>query len=75
MRLRIRDMREDKDLTQQAVADMLNCDRSLYSRYERQEREVPLWVVNKLAEYYGTSVDYLIGRTDERSPYLPAKYK
>jgi len=68
-------MREDKDLTQQAVADMLNCDRSLYSRYERQEREVPLWVVNKLAEYYGTSVDYLIGRTDERSPYLPAKYK
>jgi len=75
MNLRLRDLREDKDLTQQFIADMLNCDQSLYSKYERQIREVPLWVVNKLAEYYGTSVDYLIGRTDERSPYPSSKIR
>lgn len=73
MELRIRDMREDRDLTQQAIADMVQCDQSLYSKYERGEREIPLTIIAKLADYYKTSVDYLIGRTDEPRPYPPGR--
>ncbi|QAT51354.1 XRE family transcriptional regulator [Caproiciproducens sp. NJN-50] len=69
MRLRIRDMREDHDLTQRQVAEYLMCDQSLYSKYERGEREIPLNVVIQLAQYYKTSVDYLVGLTDSRKPY------
>lgn len=64
MNLRIRDMREDNDLTQKQIASILNCDQSLYSKYERGEREIPLSLIIKLADYYNTSIDYLIGRTD-----------
>ena len=69
MRLRIRDMREDEDLTQKEVAEYLICDQSLYSKYERGERVVPFEVMVKLAEYYNTSIDYLAGLTDEKTPY------
>ena len=71
MQLRIRDMREDADLTQQQVADYLHCDQSLYSKYERLERPLPLELADKLADYYGVSVDYLIGRTNRKEPYPP----
>ena len=71
--MRIRDLREDNDLTQQAIADYLPCDQSLYSKYERGEREVPLAVVCRLADYYQTSVDYLVRRTDDPTPYPPGK--
>ena len=64
MKLRIRDMREDSDLTQQQVAEMLMCDQSLYSKYERGEREIPLRLLIILAEYYGVSLDYLACRTE-----------
>ena len=64
MKLRIRDMREDKDLTQQKIADILLCDQSLYSKYERGEREIPLTLLIKLADFYDTSLDYLVGRTN-----------
>ena len=69
MKLRIRDLREDADLTQREIADYLLCDQSLYSKYEREEREVPLAILVKLAQYYHTSIDYLVGLTDERTPY------
>ncbi len=69
MRLRIRDIREDKDLTQGKVAEYLLCDQSLYSKYERGERPIPLEAIVKLAEFYGTSVDYLVGLTDNPKPY------
>jgi len=69
MRLRIRDCREDRDITQKQLADYLRCDQSLYSKYERGERDVPLHVMIRLADYYGTSIDYLVGRTDEIKPY------
>ena len=72
MKLRIRDLREDKDLTQKEIADILMCDQSLYSKYERGERPLPLESASKLADYYGVSVDYLIGRTSCKQPY-PAK--
>jgi len=69
MRLRIRDLREDKDLTQKVIAEYLLCDQSLYSKYERGERQLPLEYADMLADYYGVSVDYLIGRTSVKKPY------
>ena len=62
MKLRIRDLREDHDIKQQQIADYLMCDQSLYSKYERNERELPLEYAAKLADYYGVSLDYLVGR-------------
>lgn len=69
MRLRIRDLREDSDLTQKQVAEYLMCDQSLYSKYEREERVLPLEAAIKLAQFYHTSVDYLVGLTGNRTPY------
>ena len=69
MQLRIRDLREDRDLKQKQIADLLMCDQSLYSKYERQERPLPLELAVKLADFYGVSVDYLIGRTNIKKPY------
>lgn len=69
MKLRIRDLREDNDLTQKAVAKHLMCDQSLYSKYERGEREIPLKLVVELAKFYNVSVDYLVGLTDENMSY------
>lgn len=66
MKLRIRDIREDNDLTQQQIANILLCDQSLYSKYERGEREIPLHLLIKLADYYNTSLDYLVGRIDNK---------
>lgn len=62
MKLRIRDLREDHDLTQQRVAEILMCDQSLYSKYERGERVLPLELAVKLADLYNVSLDYLVGR-------------
>lgn len=64
---RIRDLREDADQTQQAVADLLNMQRSVYRRYELGEREIPVWAVIRLAEYYHVSTDYLLGLTERRT--------
>lgn len=75
MKLRIRDLREDRDLKQRQVASDLLCDQSLYSKYERGERPLPLELAERLADYFGTSVDYLLGRTDEKTPYPPSKRK
>ena len=62
-------MREDHDMTQKQVAEFLLCDQSLYSKYERGEREIPLNMMVKLAQLYHTSVDYLAGLTDDSRPY------
>ena len=69
MNLRIRDLREDRDLKQWQVAEVLRCDQSLYSKYERGERPMPLEHADTLADFYGVSVDYLLGRTDQPTPY------
>ena len=66
MRLRIRDLREDHDYTQKYIAEYLICDQSLYSKYERGERPVPLDVMIKLADLYGVSMDYLCGRSNQK---------
>ena len=64
MILRIRDLREDRDLKQREIAELLLCDQSLYSKYERGERLLPLDRAVQLADYYGVTLDYLTGRTD-----------
>ena len=69
MKLRIRDLREDRDLTQKQISDYLMCDQSLYSKYEREERSLPLELAGKLADFYGVSMDYLTGRTNVKTPY------
>ncbi|CBK73786.1 transcriptional regulator, XRE family [Butyrivibrio fibrisolvens 16/4] len=63
---RLEDLRIDHDLSQQAVADILFCQREVYRRYEKGERELPLSYAVKLAEFYRVSLDYLVGRSDKR---------
>ncbi|HQL99798.1 MAG: helix-turn-helix transcriptional regulator [Clostridia bacterium] len=69
MYARIRDLREDSDKTQKEVSEYLFCDQSLYSKYERGLRDVPVSIVIKLAKFYGTSTDYILGLTDVKKPY------
>ena len=69
MRLRIRDIREDKDLTQKAIAKLLNCKQQTYSRYETGEITIDIYRLETLAEFYNTSTDYLLGLTNETKPY------
>lgn len=66
---RIRNLREDKDLTQTEVAKILNMSQTGYSKYEVGENDIPTAILIKLADFYNTSVDYLLGRTDKKTPY------
>ena len=66
---RIRDLREDKDQTQKDLAHVLNCTQVCYSHYENGKRSIPTGVLEALADYYGVSVDYLMGRTNVKAPY------
>ena len=66
---RLRNLREDGDLSQQQVADYLGMKQPQYSRYERGLRDVPSDILIRLAGLYGTSVDYILGLTNERAPY------
>ena len=66
---RIRDLREDRDLKQDDLAKMLNCTQACYSNYENGRRDIPTEVLSSLADFYGVSVDYLLGRTDTKIPY------
>ena len=66
---RIRDMREDRDLLQKDMAAYLRCTQTCYSHYELGKRDIPTEVLIALAGYYDTSVDYLLGLTDEIKPY------
>lgn len=66
---RLRDLREDRELTQTQLANMLGCFQTTYSRYEKEVTNIPIDCLVKLAIYYDTSIDYLIGLTDMRNPY------
>ena len=66
---RIKDLREDNDLTQNDISKILNISQVAYSYYELGKRSIPIEILSKLADYYNTSVDYLIYRTDEKKPY------
>lgn len=67
--VRLRECRVDKDISQQKVADLLACSQPCYHRYETGQRDIPTVSLITLADYYGTSVDYLLGLTDEKNPY------
>lgn len=70
---RIRNLREDNDLTQQQMADKLFINRRTYSSYENGVRGIPVEVLGSIADIFGTSVDYLMGRTDIKKPYSKGK--
>ena len=65
----IEDLRIDADKTQQDIANILSCQREVYRRYEKGEREIPLWAAIKLAQYYDVSLDYLLGLTSKKLPF------
>ena len=67
--MRLRDLREDNDLTQTQVAKFLNCEQNTYHQYESEKRQIPLNLLIKLAIFYNTSVDYILDLTDETKPY------
>ncbi|MBQ3031277.1 MAG: helix-turn-helix transcriptional regulator [Anaerotignum sp.] len=66
---RIRDLREDKDMTQTQMAEILHCSQRIYSNYERGEVDIPTQILIRLALFHNTSTDYLLGLTDEAKPY------
>ncbi len=63
---RIEDLRVDSDMTQRQVAEYLNMQLTVYRRYEKGEREIPVWALIKLAQLYGTTTDYILGLSDRR---------
>ena len=66
---RIRDLREDSDLSQREMAEALNCSQQAYSNYELGQRDVPTTILIQLAQFHKTSVDYILGLTSVRTPY------
>lgn len=70
---RLRDLREDHDLTQKRLASILKMSQTGYSKYETGENDIPTHILLKLADFYGTSIDYLLGRTDETRAYPASK--
>ncbi len=67
---RLRDLREDRDLKQKQVADLLQVHQTTYSDYELGKLNIPIPVLHALADFYGVSIDYLLGRTNQKEPYL-----
>ena len=66
---RLRELREDKDLFQKDIAKYLNMSQTGYSQYETETNDIPTEILKKLADFYDTSIDYLLYRTDTRKPY------
>ncbi len=67
--MRLKDLREDSDLTQEKIAKFLNCKQNTYQQYEAGTRQIPIESLKKLAIFYNTSIDYIVGLTDENKPY------
>ena len=70
---RIRDLREDNELTQEYMGKILNVSQRTYSRYENDERAIPIEILSKLADYYGTSVDYIYRENQPEKALSPLK--
>ena len=66
---RLRDLREDRDLSQREVAKLLEMSQTGYSKYETGENDIPTSVLQRLDDFYNVSVDYLLGRTNQKAPY------
>lgn len=69
MKLRLRDLREDRDLKQKQLADLLQVHQTTYSDYELGNLNIPISALDTLADFYGVSTDFLLGRTNEKKPY------
>lgn len=67
---RIRDLREDKDLTQREMGEILHCSQRVYSNYERGDLDIPTDILIKLENFHHVSTDYLLGITNRKEPYL-----
>ena len=67
--MRLKDLREDSDITQKALADFLHIKQNTYSQYENGQRQVPVDVLVSLSKYYHTSIDYIVGLTNVKKPY------
>lgn len=67
--MRLRDLREDNDLTQRQLAEFLHVKQNTYSQYETGTHQLPIDVLIRLAEFYNVSTDYLLGLTDVKNPY------
>ena len=63
---RIRDLREDRDMTQKQMGEILSCSQRVYSNYERGELDIPTEILIKLADFHAVSVDYILNRTDNK---------
>lgn len=70
---RLKDLREDSDLTQEKMAEFLGCSQATYSRYEKGNINVPIDILKKLAEFYNVSIDYIMKLTNEKRPYKRIK--
>ncbi len=67
--LKLKDLREDNDYTQEEIAKLLNCKQNTYQQYESEKRQIPIEALKKLAILYKTSLDYITGLTNEIKPY------
>ncbi len=67
--MRLKDIREDRDITQKQIAEYLHIKQNTYSQYENGQRSLPIDTLIQLAYYFDTSTDYILGITDESSPY------
>ena len=67
---RIRDLREDSDLTQREMGEILHCSQRVYSNYERGDLDIPTDILIKLAKFHHVSTDYLLGLTNQKEPYI-----
>lgn len=72
---RLKEIREDQDFLQKDIAKFLNIKQQQYSEYEIGKRLIPINYISKLADFYDVSIDYLLGKTDERKPYSKSKLK
>lgn len=72
---RLKELREDKDLYQRDIANYLNMSQTGYSKYEVGSNDIPTGILIKLADYYNTSIDYILYQTDERKPYKKSLLK
>lgn len=67
--MRLKDLREDSDITQKELAEFLHVRQNTYSQYENGQQQIPLELLIKLAKYYNNSIDYILKLTDEKKPY------
>lgn len=70
---RIKDLRTDNDIKQKEIANFLNCTQQQYSEYENEKRLIPIDRLELIADFYNTSTDYILGRTDVYKPYPKVK--